>query len=139
MSRRALQKLQRRSRYKKRPNLYFVLNQKKDSKIDPHVSNLKSREFLFRRVQVHPEIKKNITAAAMVIPFAIRGMAFANGQGIVACLPLPLNSEFPFPFPFPQNSFWGGGVQSLESRFSRQKTNKRNGWSIDSDSRSDLN
>jgi len=41
----------------------------------------------------------------MVIPFAIRGMAFANGQGIVACSP----REFPFPFPFPQNSLGGGG------------------------------
>jgi len=27
--------------------------------------------------------------AGIVIPFAIRGMAFANGQGIVACLPFP--------------------------------------------------
>jgi len=35
-------------------NLYFVPNEKKDPKIDPHVSNLKSREFLFWRVQVHP-------------------------------------------------------------------------------------
>jgi len=26
----------------------------------------------------------------MVIPFAIREMAFANGQGIVACLPFPV-------------------------------------------------
>ena len=33
--------------------------------------------------------------------------------------------EFPFPFPFPPNSLGGGGFQSLQSRFSRQKT--RNG------------
>jgi len=29
----------------------------------------------------------------MVIPFAIRGMALANGQGINACLPFPVNSH----------------------------------------------
>jgi len=39
---------------KNEPNLYFVPNQKKGPKIDLHVSNLKSREFLFRGVQVHP-------------------------------------------------------------------------------------
>ena len=32
----------------------FVPLQKKGWKIDPHVSNLRSREFLFQRVQVHP-------------------------------------------------------------------------------------
>jgi len=32
---------------KNEPKLYFVPNQKKDPKIDPHVSNQKSREFLF--------------------------------------------------------------------------------------------
>jgi len=42
----------------------------------------------------------------MVIPFAIRGMAFANAQGIVACLPFPVNS------PSHSHSLkipWGGG------------------------------
>jgi len=29
----------------------------------------------------------------MVIRIAIRGMAFANGQGIIACLPFPVNSH----------------------------------------------
>ena len=33
---------------------FFVPVQKKGSKTDPHVSNLRSREFLFRGVQVHP-------------------------------------------------------------------------------------
>ena len=50
--------------------------------------------------------------SAMVIPFVVRGMAFANGQGIVACLPFPQKrAEVPFPFPFPQNSL-GGGSQA---------------------------
>jgi len=39
---------------KNEPNWYFVLDQKKGPKIDPDVSNLRSREFLFRGVQVHP-------------------------------------------------------------------------------------
>ena len=30
---------------------------------------------------------------ALVIRTTIRGMAFANGQGIVACLPFPVNSH----------------------------------------------
>jgi len=46
--------------------------------------------------------------------------------------------EFSFPFPFTQNSLGGGGDQSLQSRFSPPQKNKRNGWSIDSDSHSDL-
>ena len=33
---------------------YFVPVQKKGWKIDPHVSNLRSREFSFQGVQVHP-------------------------------------------------------------------------------------
>jgi len=33
---------------------FFVPVQKKGWKIDPHVSNLRSREFLFQGVQVHP-------------------------------------------------------------------------------------
>ena len=44
----------------------------------------------------HPRKKKMSqrgSAAAMVIPFAIRGIAFANGQGIGACLPIPVNSH----------------------------------------------
>ena len=32
---------------KNQPNWYFVLNQKKGPNFDPHVSNLRSREFLF--------------------------------------------------------------------------------------------
>jgi len=36
---------------------------------------------------------EEIFASAMVIAFAIRGMAFANSQGIVACLPFPVNSN----------------------------------------------
>ena len=39
---------------KNEPDTYFVPFQKKDWKIDPHVSNLRSREFLFQGVQVHP-------------------------------------------------------------------------------------
>ena len=44
----------------------------------------------------HPRKKKMSqrgSAAAMVIPFAIRRIAFANGQGISACLPIPVNSH----------------------------------------------
>jgi len=33
---------------KNEPDTYFVQVQKKDWKIDPHVSNLRSREFLFQ-------------------------------------------------------------------------------------------
>jgi len=39
---------------KNEPKWYFVPVQKKGPKVDPHVSNLKSRWFLFRWVQVHP-------------------------------------------------------------------------------------
>jgi len=39
---------------KNEPDTFFVPLQKKGWKIDPHVSNLRSREFLFRGVQVHP-------------------------------------------------------------------------------------
>jgi len=39
---------------KNEPKWYFVQIQKKGWKINPHVSNLKSRWFLFRAVQVHP-------------------------------------------------------------------------------------
>jgi len=39
---------------KNEPDTYFVPVQKKGWKIDPHVSNLRSREFLFQGVQVHP-------------------------------------------------------------------------------------
>ena len=43
----------------------------------------------------------------MAIPLAIRGMAFANGQGIVACLPFPVNSHsIPIPSKFLRR---GGG------------------------------
>jgi len=35
--------------------MFFVPVQKKGWKIDPHVSNLRSRESLFQGVQVHPE------------------------------------------------------------------------------------
>ena len=38
---------------KNEPDTYFVPVQKKGWKIDPHVSNLRSREFLFQGVQVH--------------------------------------------------------------------------------------
>jgi len=36
------------------PDTYFVPVQKKGWKIDPHVSNLRSCEFGFQEVQVHP-------------------------------------------------------------------------------------
>jgi len=36
------------------PDTFLVPVRKKGWKIDPHVSNLISREFLFRGVQVHP-------------------------------------------------------------------------------------
>ena len=41
---------------KNEPDTYFVPVQKKGWKVDPHVSNLRSREFLFQGVQVHPSI-----------------------------------------------------------------------------------
>ena len=39
---------------KNEPDTFFVPVQKKGPKIDLHVSNLGSREFLFQGVQVHP-------------------------------------------------------------------------------------
>ena len=39
---------------KNEPDTFFVPLQKKGPKIDPHVSNLGSRGFLFQGVQVHP-------------------------------------------------------------------------------------
>jgi len=39
---------------KNEPGTFLVPVPKKGWKIDPHVSNLRSREFLFRGVQVHP-------------------------------------------------------------------------------------
>ena len=39
---------------KNEPDTYFVPIQKKGWKIDPHVSNLRSCEFVFQGVQVHP-------------------------------------------------------------------------------------
>jgi len=39
---------------KNEPDTFFVHIQKKGWKIDHHVSNLRSREFLFQGVQVHP-------------------------------------------------------------------------------------
>jgi len=39
---------------KNEPDTFFVPVQKKGWKIDPHVANLRSREFPFQRVQVHP-------------------------------------------------------------------------------------
>ena len=39
---------------KKEPDTFFVPGRKKGWEIDPHISNLRSREFLFRGVQVHP-------------------------------------------------------------------------------------
>ena len=67
----------------------------------------------------------------MVIPFAIGGMAFANGQGIVACLAFPVNSHSH------SHSFktsWGGEGGQSHSRhdFPAKKQTQR-----DSDSRSD--
>ena len=38
---------------KNEPDTHFVPVQKKGWKIDPHVSNLRSRAFLFQGVQVH--------------------------------------------------------------------------------------
>jgi len=68
MSRGALQKLQRRSRYENDPNLYFVPSQKKDPKIDPHFSNLKSRESLFRRVSLMMMMIAFITFKSSLVP-----------------------------------------------------------------------
>jgi len=39
---------------KNEPDTFFVPVQKKGWKIEPQVSNLRSREFLFQGVQVHP-------------------------------------------------------------------------------------
>jgi len=39
---------------KNEPDVFLVPVQKKSWKIDPYVSNLRSREFLFQGVQVHP-------------------------------------------------------------------------------------
>ena len=39
---------------KNEPDTFFVPVQKKGWKIDAHVSNLRCRESLFQRVQVHP-------------------------------------------------------------------------------------
>jgi len=39
---------------KNEPDSFLVPIQKKFWKIDPHVSNLRSHEFLFQGVQVHP-------------------------------------------------------------------------------------
>ena len=41
---------------KNEPKWCFVPVQKKGPKVDPHVSNLKSRLFLFRGVHVHPSV-----------------------------------------------------------------------------------
>ena len=41
---------------KNKPYTFFVPLQKKGWKIDPRVSNLRSREFRFQGVQVHPSI-----------------------------------------------------------------------------------
>ena len=40
---------------KNEPDTFFVPARKKGWKIDPDVSNLRSREFLFQGVQVHPQ------------------------------------------------------------------------------------
>ena len=47
-----LQKMLREEGTKNKPNRYFVPDRKNGLKINPHVSNLRSREFLF---QVHPQ------------------------------------------------------------------------------------
>ena len=39
---------------KNEPDRFFVPVQKKGWKINPHISNRRSREFLFQGVQVHP-------------------------------------------------------------------------------------
>jgi len=39
---------------KNEPIRFLYQHQKKGWKLDPHVSNLRSREFLFHGVQVHP-------------------------------------------------------------------------------------
>ena len=54
MSRRALQKLQRRGRYEQGTKLVFRNRSKKGPKIVPHVSNLRSRELLTQGAQIHP-------------------------------------------------------------------------------------
>jgi len=50
------------------PNLYFVPSQKKDPKIDPHFSNLKSRESLFRRVSLMMMMIAFITFKSSLVP-----------------------------------------------------------------------
>jgi len=70
-----------------------------------------------------------LVGSGMIIPFAIRGLAlaFANGQGIVACLP------FPIPILIPSKFLWGGvGVNYSSHDF--PAPNKK----INSDSHSDL-
>jgi len=55
----------------------------------------------------------------MVVPFAIRGMAFANGQGIVACLLFPVNfHSHSHSLKFP----WGGGSITPVTIFPQKKT-----------------
>jgi len=56
---------------------------------------------------------------AVVIRFTIRGMVFANGPGIVACLPFPVNSHsYSHSLPIP----WGeGGVNHSSHDFPAKK------------------
>ena len=57
-----------------------------------------------------------VCVSALFIPFAIRGMAFANGQGIVARLPFPVN---PHSIPVP-SKLGGGWVNHQNHDFPRQ-------------------
>ena len=52
---RALTQINKQNQVRKmKPVTFFVPVQRKGWKFDPHVSNLGSREFLFRGLQVHP-------------------------------------------------------------------------------------
>jgi len=63
-------------------------------------------------------IEINVILPAVVIRFDIRGMAFANGLGIVACLPFPVNSHsHSYSLPIP----WGGGVNHSSHDFPAKK------------------
>jgi len=68
--------------------------------------------------QYRPSTAQGWRNPAVVIRFAIRGMAFANGPGIVACLPFPVNSHsHSHSLPLP----WGGGVNHSSHDFPAKK------------------
>ena len=64
---------------KNEPDTVFVPLQKKGRKIDRHVSNIRSREFLFRGVQVHPPLSPKQNHVC-ICALAHRRAAFAAGK-----------------------------------------------------------